>query len=309
MRREGFLPGLFRLLGEGAPQVPPSGLAGLTGLFARRVKRSWLPLNQKLDVCVSSSDPGAFRFSVSDFGERGALGPVIMRYAASFGGRYDLAALGRFLRAGASLGRSHQTTLGLDWGTGKDAPRLKVYHEELYPVHGGAAKERLLSAACGPSAAPAGAELAALSAVCLDLTPDGGGDFKFYFRREAPGGLRVPPWQKRAMAGLKLEKKCFYYEMRAAGSGRKKAYKVYETGGIGDLTPAMREICGLYASGGHPAALERILGLVAYARRSGMTMAPVLFAAGDGAGGAGRTLDAYFCFKRAAARRKRGRAP
>ncbi len=308
MRSAGSLPGLFRLLGEGAPQVPPAGLAAIAGLFAGRVKGEWLPLNQKLDVCVSSSDPGAFRFSVSDFGERGALGRVIMRYAASFGDSYDLAALGRFLKAGAALGAAHQTTLGLDWGTGQNAPRLKVYHEELYPVYDGRLKAGLLSGACGLKRLPSKADLDALSAVCLDLTPGRGRDFKLYFRREAPAGLRVPPWQKRTMAGLGLEKKCFYYEMRGAGSGRRKAYKVYETGGISDLTPAMREICGLYAAGGRPAALQKILSLVAYARRAGMTMAPVLFAAGDGAGKSGRTLDAYFCFKKAPAGRKRGGA-
>ncbi len=304
----GFLPELFRFMGAAAPQVPAAGLSRLTGLFAGRVKGEWLLKNQKLDVSVSSSDPAAFRFSVSDFGERGKLAPALREYAAGFGKSYDLAALDRFLEAGARFGQKHQTTFGLVWGTGQAAPRLKVYFEELPPAGSVPEKRALVREGFGlrGAAVPGVRDLPALAAVCLDLNHGGGRDFKFYYWRGSLAGIAAPKWQTRALEALAAEKNCFYYEMRGLESSRKKIYKVYEVGGITDFSPGLREICAFYAAAGHKPVLEKLLAYARLAREAGMAVIPVLFAAGDSAAEGGRTYDSYFCFKpRAPARLKR----
>ena len=294
----GFLAKLFRLMGTASTGVPPREISRLITVFAGRVKREWLAENQKLDISVSSREDAAFRFSISDFGERGALSPVIRRYVSGFRGRYDLRALDRFLKAGAALGKNHQTTFGLDWGGSRQEPRLKIYFEELLPGCTVQEKRKLVLEAFAPAAGTARytRNLSGLSAVCLDLEPGRGCDHKFYYRKDALRDLSGPKWQRGALAGLGLEKKCFYYEMRGAGSGRVKAYKVYEVGGISDFQPGLREICGFYAKAGGAAALRRILSYARFSRGAGMRMVPVLFAAGDAAP-SGRTFDSYFCFK------------
>lgn len=295
----GFLPKLFRFMGAAAPQVPAAGLARLTELFAGRVREEWLLKNQKLDVSVSSSDASAFRFSVSDFGERGRLAPDLRGYAAGFGKTYDLAALDRFLAAGAAFGAEHQTTFGLVWGKGQAAPRLKVYFEELPPAGGVPEKRALVRDGFGlrGAAVPGARDLPSLAAVCLDLKPGGGRDLKFYYRRATLAGIGAPKWQTRALEALALEKNCFYYEMQGLESSRKKLYKVYEVGGIKDFSPSLKEICAFYAGAGQKPVLEKLLAYARLSREAGMAVVPVLFSAGDSSVPGGRTYDSYFCFK------------
>ena len=295
----GLLPKLFRLMGAASPQVPPARISRLTALFARRVRPEWLLENQKLDVSLSSSDDAAFRFSISDFGERGALSSVIRGYVSGFGGCYDLDALDKFLKAGISFGKAHQTTFGFDWGGGCSRPRLKVYFEELLTAYAASEKKDLVFEAfnLGGKPAPRARDFSGLSAVCLDLNPGRKCDFKFYMRRDALPDLSAPKWQAGALASLGLERRCFYYEMRGIKSKRRKVYKVYEVSGISDFSAGLREICGFYAKTGCDSVLRRILSYARLSRESGMSMVPVLFAAGDAASPSGRTFDSYFCFK------------
>src|SRR5205814_2351155 len=92
----------------------------------------WLENNLKFDVSLSSGPnaAGSARFSYNNFGERDGFRGKIARVFALYPGVYDETVLHAVLDLMEPTNERHQTTLGFEW-TGAEAPRIKVYFEEL----------------------------------------------------------------------------------------------------------------------------------------------------------------------------------
>lgn len=261
----------------------------------------WLAENQKFDFSFSSPGAKAFRFSVSDYGEKESFEGKLAAIFALLGPRYDAEALARLLGVTRRTREHHQTTFGLEWKPSEPEPRLKVYFEELRHRYSGPARRKLLRLVCAAvGAALPGEEAGAdLAAIAVDFLPGRGVMLKSYGYSGWKGLGRGGPFGEFARA-LSSEKRAFFYKTLRFDGGAalrsQKLYKVYEVRQIEDFGPALLEVyaaVGRFGAAADARGLERLRAL---AKAGGSLWYPVLCALDLDAGGGAR-VDSYFSLR------------
>jgi hypothetical protein len=262
---------------------------------------AWIEENQKFDLSFSSAGAPCFRFSFSDYGEKGLFAGKLAGAFAALKGGYDLAALGAALAVGAPSRDRHQTTFGMEWPSGASSPRLKLYFEELRSGYDPAGRVRLLARVCSALKLPrprgGHGEIAAIG---MDFLPGGELMLKTYMYSAAPpagfGGAALD----RFAGALSREGRAFFYStVRYGADGEtasRKLYKVYEVRQINDFRPALAEIYGALLAAGAGEEVRRLERYRALAAINGSIWYPVLCAMDTGRGGAAR-IDTYFSLR------------
>ena len=263
---------------------------------------AWLRRNQKFDVSYSSPGMDRWRFSISDFGEKGAFPGKIRRAFSLFGDRYRMHTLEAILAAALPTRGLHQTTFGIDWERGCDYPRLKIYFEELRHRYSRRARARLLRRICSAAGLedPLSGCRSDLAAVCIDFLPNQRLALKTYLYEDWDRAADGDGPFRDFVRTVSRERRAFFYRtLRCDDSGRRKScklYKVYEARQIRDFSAARLETYEAIRRWGR---VEDVAGIERHRRRAvreGALWYPVLCALDVASAGA-RRIDAYYSLR------------
>ncbi|MHB2026976.1 MAG: hypothetical protein ACYCPQ_10160 [Elusimicrobiota bacterium] len=270
----------------------------------------WLKVNFKFDVSFSSAPslaPSKLRFSYNNFGENELFYLKIFEIFNLYPGAYDEIALRRLLDVMKPTVQSHQTTIGFEWVTEEDSPRIKIYFEELIHRYSALQVAQFAHSIARIIGDPEiDVPKGTIGAIAVDFFAGGKKSIKFYVLFQSLDGVfeRMPVEfkpigncvRRKMIETFSLETKAFYYLTHRLLNGKTisaKIYKVYEFAQFRSAAPAMREIKVLLARWGNVESIRHISRLADLCRRYEYLLCPVI-ASVDLLQEEVRSVDTYF---------------
>lgn len=245
----------------------------------------WASENQKFDFSFSAPSLAAFRFSVSDYGEKQRFEEKLITIFSLCCGGAHRARLSDILRVTRGTNGRHQTTFGLEWRGQATAPRLKVYFEELRGNYSRRERAQLLKNICAAAelAMPVGTGKEDISAIGIDFMPGREIMLKSYLYSDwCSLGAADGAGLKSFLKIMTQEKNAFFYKTRRYNREgvpqSHKLYKVYEVRQMTDFSAAFAEIYRALFELGASKDVERLERYRGVAKINGSIWYPVLCA-------------------------------
>lgn len=265
-------------------------------ILFRDFNEKWKLFNQKFDFSFSfrEKNAGALRFSYNNFGEKKSFYHKILDIFKLFDDEYDSDKLKRILDELNSQTAVFQTTFGLEWLTGENLPRLKIYFEEIHqsiPKEERVKMAQKIAKIINFDSKKIGlSEKSDIGAICVDFLPQNKINYKIYLISDK---IRVDSlryvFKKRTdliSAGEKflsifsLEKMSFYYTTYRLDGKKTESVKIYKIYDVDDRNYdlANKEIIAFLRAPlfGAGASKKKMIDLLIFAAKNKIFFYPVI---------------------------------